>query len=606
MKRLFKFLFGIVIFVVILVGVPVGVSYYFLVDNVDESPLELYDDSVSFESELSHLFDSALDLNAKTSINLSFTEEQLNKLIFAMLRQNKPTFNPNSTNEEDKYIQTFDLGELVPDVAFLQGKKAYIKNVYAKIENDELRIFLTLDLFGVKSRAKLAVSFSEDEDAFKLEFKTLGIGKANLLSGLAKKALDKVFELTNFSSDNFNDQFAQAGLPFTLDIANFTIEVSKDKLQMLVEQLINPNDMAESSEKDILTEFVATLSSKQNDLINFGIFSDDTFGLQFDLTKFMVNPSTVTLDQAVTTFDQDTFIMNKVQNFIISNIVPSGNPKMAFSNNDFNAIIYDQSNAYQAFNIDIPLPNSTSTFTIRIIGILIDFNDNDVKFRVNVNLNGLTTSLVLTGNITQNNGATVRIKITDTITLGEDPGEVAGQYITANANLIMSLLGDNISNMGLMQYDATNKTFVLTAASFQQLMQLDGSNVSPLTVDKLKIVDNAIEVYCTINPADPFFAAMNQATTALQNALANTNLDISDFNATSPEEQAAVQAALDALDAVSDGLNGGTLDEAATNALIDAVNGMSPENQQTFLAALEANAASPDLISLYDSLFGLD
>lgn len=606
MKGLLKFLFGIIIFLVIVVGIPVGVSYYYLVDNVDDSPVELYADSITFETELTSLFDTALNLNGKSSLDLTFTEDQLNKLIFAMIRQNKPTFNPNAPDEEDKYMQVYDIGEILPSISFLQGKKAYIKNIYAKIENDQLYAFVPMDLLGVKTRAKLAVSFTEDADSFKMQFKTLGLGKANLLSGLASKALNKLFETVNFSEDTFNDKFAEAGLPFSLEIANFTIVISKDKLQMLVQQLINPSEMEESSEKDILTEFVATLSSKENDLINFGIIDETKFGLQFDLTKFMVNSSTLALDPAVTTFDQDNFIMNKVQNFIISNIVPSGDPKMAFSNNDFNSIIYDQSNGYQAFNIDIPIPNSTSTFVIEITGILIDFNNSDAKFRININLNGLPTSIVLSGDITQNNGPIVKIKIVDAITIGQDTGELANQYIAANASLIMSLLGENISDMGLMQYDSVTKSFVLAASSFQQLMQLDGNNVSPLTVDKLKIIDNAIEVYCTINPADPFYAALNQATTAIQTALANTDLDVNDFVTATPEELAVVSAALDALSDVAEGINGGTLDETTTNALIEAINEMSPDNQATFLESLEASASSPELLSLYDSLFGLD
>jgi hypothetical protein len=39
MKGLLKFLFGIIIFLVVTIGIPLGISYYYFVDNVDESPL---------------------------------------------------------------------------------------------------------------------------------------------------------------------------------------------------------------------------------------------------------------------------------------------------------------------------------------------------------------------------------------------------------------------------------------------------------------------------------------------------------------------------------------------------------------------------------------
>lgn len=607
MKGLLKFLFGIIIFVVITVGIPLGISYYYLVDNVDESPLELYEDTVTFDSELTALFNESLNLTDKTSIDFTFTEDELNKLIFALIRNSgNPNFNPNSDDEANKYLYTFDLAELNTGVEFLNGKKIRVKNVYAKIENDQLYLYLTMSALGVNSRAKVSVSFEENADAYKMIFKTLGVGKANMLSGFGSEIMMKVLDQLEFSENTFNDVFEQENLPFEIDFADFSVSIDKTKLQMLVQQLINPEDMADSSEKEILQEFVATLSSKDNDLVNFGIIGGDEFGIQFELTKFMVTPSMMVLDPSVTTFDETTFIMNKVQSFIISNLVPAADSKMSFSNNDFNAILYDQSSGYSAFQLTIPIPNSTSTFAMNIEGILVDFNPNNVAFRINIDLNGLPTSILITGTIAQNDGATVRIVIDDTISLGQDGAEVLGDYIVAESSLIISMLGDNIQDMGIMQYDSLTNSFIMTAASYEQMMKVAGTNEAPLTVNKLKIVDNAIEVYCSASPADPFFNALTQATNAIETAITNTNLDAGDFVATTPEEQAAVTELLDAFDTVTDGLTGGTLTEEDTSALIDSINELSPENQQILLDNLEDNAASADLIALYDSLFGLN
>ncbi|MDD4213130.1 MAG: hypothetical protein PHY42_07045 [Bacilli bacterium] len=607
MKGLLKFLFGIIVFVVITVGIPLGISYYYLVDNVDESPLELYEDTVTFDSELTALFNESLNLTDKTSIDFTFTEDELNKLIFALIRNSgNPNFNPNSEDEANKYLYTFDLADLNTGVEFLNGKKIYVKNIYAKIENDQLYLFLTFSALGVNSRAKVSVSFEENIDAYKMIFKTLGVGKANMLSGFGSEIMMKVLDQLEFSENTFNDVFEQENLPFEIDFADFSVSIDKTKLQMLVQQLINPEDMADSSEKEILQEFVATLSSKDNDLVNFGIIGGDEFGIQFELTKFMVDPSMMVLDPSVTTFDETTFIMNKVQGFIISNLVSTADSKMSFSNSDFNAIVYDQSSAYSAFQLSIPIPNSTSTFAMNIEGILVDFNTNDVAFRINADLNGLPTSILITGTITENDGPTIRIVIDDTISLGQDGAEVLGDYIIAESSLIISMLGNNIQDMGIMQYDSLTTSFVMTAASYEQMMKVEGTNEAPLTVNKLKIVEDAIEVYCTASPTDPFFNALTQATDAIETAITNTDLAAGDFVATTPEEQQAVTDLLNALDTVTDGLTGGTLTEEDTSALIGSINELSPENQQILLDNLEDNAASADLIALYDSLFGLN
>lgn len=606
MKGLFKFLFGIIIFLVVTIGIPLGISYYYFVDNVDESPLELYDESVTFEGLMTTLFDENLDLTDKDSIDLTFTEDELNQLIFAMLRKSAfPNFNPNSTVEAEKYLYTFDFAELNTGVEFLNGKKVHIKNVYASIENDQLYIYVTMSLLGVNSRAKVSVQFEENTDAYRMVFKTLGLGKANLLSGFGSEIMMKVMDQMDFSEDTFNQAFAEKGLPFEIDFADFSVSVDKTKLQLLVEQLINPADMEDSPEKDMLSEFVATLSSKENDLVNFGIIDTTYFGLQFELTKFMVDESMMTLDPNVTTFNQETFIMNKVQSFIISNLVPTADSKMQFSNNDFNSIVYDQSSGYQAFTVSIPIPNSSSTFVMNIVGILVNFNATNVEFRINIDLNGLPTSILITGNLLQNDGATVQIQIADAISLGQDISEVQGEYIQAQSSLIISLLGDNIQDLGMMQYDANSTSFIMTAASFEQLMKVEGTNVTPLTVDKLKVVDDSLEVYCHANPLDPFYLALTQATDALETALTNTNLTSTDFNITDPSQQAIVETLITSLGDVADGITGGTLTEAETNTFIETINQLSPENQQVLLTNLENNASSAELIALYDSLFGL-
>ncbi|MDD3192107.1 MAG: hypothetical protein PHP41_05100 [Bacilli bacterium] len=598
MKGLFKFLFGVLIFLVITVGIPVGVSYYYLVDNTDESPTDLYTSSVTFESELTDLMERGFDLDGKEYIDLTFTEDQINQLIFALIKRNNPDFDPNSTDVNVKYIK-----REVIDLPVLGETELLIKNIYATIVDDELGIFVTMEAGGIKTRAKLITSYSEDDDFYYIRIENLGLGKANMLSGLSNTILNFALEQMNYNEADIDAYFAEQGLPFSIDLDTFSIKVDKEALSQLLNQLINPDDMDPSSEKDSLSELLSVLTAKENDMVDFGVF-DEKFGLRFDLNKFQVDSSITTLDPAVTQFDENTFIQNKIQNYIISNLVPTADSKMTFTNLEFNQIVYDQSSGYQAFLMSIPVPNSTSTIDFQVLGILLDFNPTNVVIRVNINLNGLVTSIKLTGQITQNDHATVIVIIDEVITLGEDIAETTADYLSANASLILDLIGDNLGSMGMIQYNSATRSLVFDSASFTQLMAVDGTNVSPLTVHKLKIVDNALEAYAYIDPLSPIYLQLTTVTNTINTVLANNDFTVDDFDTTDTEQAQVVNELLTTLDDVATNIGGGTLEEEDTDALIETFNQLSPENQAAFLAEIETEASDPDLLALYDSLFG--
>ncbi|MDY0063784.1 MAG: hypothetical protein RBS25_01695 [Bacilli bacterium] len=598
MKGLFKFLFGVLIFLVITVGIPVGVSYYYLVDNTDESPTDLYTSSVTFESELTDLMERGFDLDGKEYIDLTFTEDQINQLIFALIKRNNPDFDPNSTDVNVKYIK-----REVIDLPVLGETELLIKNIYATIVDDELGIFVTMEAGGIKTRAKLITSYSEDDDFYYIRIENLGLGKANMLSGLSNTILNFALEQMNYNEADIDAYFAEQGLPFSIDLDTFSIKVDKEALSQLLNQLINPDDMDPSSEKDSLSELLSVLTAKENDMVDFGVF-DEKFGLRFDLNKFQVDSSITTLDPAVTQFDENTFIQNKIQNYIISNLVPTADSKMTFTNLEFNQIVYDQSSGYQAFLMSIPVPNSTSTIDFQVLGILLDFNPTNVVIRVNINLNGLVTSIKLTGQITQNDHATVIVIIDEVITLGEDIAETTADYLSANASLILDLIGDNLGSMGMIQYNSATRSLVFDSASFTQLMAVDGTNVSPLTVHKLKIVDNALEAYAYIDPLSPIYLQLTTVTNTINTVLANNDFTVDDFDTTDTEQAQVVNELLTTLDDVATNIGGGTLEEEDTDALIETFNQLSPENQAAFLAEIETEANDPDLLALYDSLFG--
>lgn len=601
MKFLFKLIFGLLIFVLLVVGVPLIIVVVTLSDSTNDTPKELYNENITMESELTTLFDAGFDLGDKDYLELMFTEDNLNKIIFSAIRKDlNPDYLPSATSTDDdvNHVKTVEM-----DLPVVGVKKVIIYSIYAELKDDKLALYMPMNIMGIKTRAKLIATFKEDADNFIIDFDTLGLGKANLLGGLASKIAFTILKQIDFTEDGINDMFEKNGLPLEFVLEDFAFKISKDKINELLEKLINPDEMAESNEKEMLGELLATLTSKSNDLVDFGIF-DEKFGIRFDLKKFQVEEGLVTLSDDIKNFDENQFMVNKVQSFIFSNLATTTNKKITFTNKEFNQIVYDQSEGYKEFKIEIPLPETNSTIKFEVIGILIDFNPNDVVIRINIDLNGLKTSFKITGNVTKNNDSEVIIQINDTITVGEDINEEASKYLTANSSLILNMLGDNISDMGVMTYDKTLKSFILSTESFKKLMTVDGNNTTPLDVNKLKIVEDGIEVYTTIEATSDIAQQIETVTNIISNVLETNSFTADDFDIDDPEEAEKVNELLTTLDDIADGLTNGNLSEEDTNKLIENINSISDENRQALLDGIEQNANSADLLALYDSLFG--
>jgi hypothetical protein len=601
MKFLLKLILGLLIFVILAVGIPLTILYFTISDSTDNAPTELYTEDITLDAELTKLMNEGFDLENKDLIDFTFTEDEMNKIIFSVIRDSiNKEFSPNSTNKTDAnqnimttYIQVPVLGK----------KKVIVKNIYSEIENDELGLYVTMNLLGIKTRGKMIAKFSEDANNFKIKFETLGVGKSNLLSGIANKALLYILKKTEITENTINKMFEDKKLPFLFEMDDFSININKDEMNLLLKKVINPDGMEESSQKEMLTELLNTLTSKENDLTDFGVFGS-SFGIRFDLKKFKVDESLVTLNTSVTEFNKNLFIKNKVQGFVLSNLSSPSSSKIVFTNTEFNQIVYNQSNAYESFKINIPIPKTTSNINLDVTGIIMDFNADDVIIRININLNGLKTSIKINGDIVLNNGPEVRIKLADTISLGEDIDEAQADYIKANTDLILSLLGDNINDIGVMQYVKTLKSFVISAASFEQLMKVEGTNQTPLTVNKIKMIDNGIEVYAAADPGADLFNTINEVTTIINDVLATNDLTAADFDITDPNEAEVVNNLINNLDTIAEGISNNTLTEENTNQLIDVIGSLSEENRQTFLNNIEESSNSSELLDLYNSLFG--
>ena len=163
MKGLFKFLFGLFIFLIITVVVPIGILYYQVSDSRDLAPVELYADDITVQSQISKMMARALE-SEEDEIYLAFSEEELNLLLFAVIRESVNPDYYKTTSEADTVIQSMDIPTEVPLVG---GKKAVLKHAYAKINGNEVSVYMTARALGIKTSLNFGLSITESEGVFK-------------------------------------------------------------------------------------------------------------------------------------------------------------------------------------------------------------------------------------------------------------------------------------------------------------------------------------------------------------------------------------------------------------------------------------------------------
>lgn len=598
MKTIFKILLGLIIFLIILVVVPIAFLYFSLVDKKDEAPVTLYNSNISLTQELTNAYSEAFLLDGKESIDLLFDEDDLNKVIFALVRENiNPDFMPteNCNDDKCKYIMFEEF-----NLPVVGKKEAKVKNIYAQINDHQLGLYMTMEVMGLQTKAKLTTKFSENDEEFKITFTTLGVGSANLVSGFAGDVLNFILEKSNITEKVVNQAFVDADLPFVLNLEDNSLNISKDEIAKMLEKVIDPDEIADDKNRQVMVEFISMITNKENDIVDFGVF-DDQFGIRFDLQKFLVSDEYVKLDDNIKTFNENLFIKNKVQTFIFSQLSEGMDSKISFTNLEINQIIYNQSEGYQDFLISLPLPNSSVSIDIKIIGITFAFTETALTLKVNVDINGMKTSLKLIGDIINNDSKSVLIKFHEDMSLGEEPGKE--EFIKAKSALILSVIGDSLNETGIMSYSKADNALVLTEESFEKFMKVDEST-TPLQVQKIKIVNGGIDIYAYANTTDFFFADLDEAISKVGELLEGSIYNEDLFDVSDDEEQGKVLLLLDNLDSVAEDLQNNSLSENGINELVESINSLSQDNQQVFFDTLEDNYSGSELEGLYDALFG--
>ena len=346
MKKLLKFLL-IFILVIILIagGIVIGV-YVSLGNDTDDTPIGLYKADADKSEVISTVLSEGFDLHTKNYIDITLNEEELNVLIFCIIREKlNENYLPVASDTADytdskNYIWASTLDSSVPLVG---GKGIIIKSLYAKISDGQLKLYMPALIGKKASCIELYVSFEESDDAFFLKIDTLKVGKINYAGKGSKKVLSLATKM-GLKETDLEAKLSTDELKVDVDLQNLKIGVTKDSLSAFLTKVITDNIESRETTRATLVSLADMITSKENDILDLGVFVN-RFGVRCDLAKADVDDSQLILNPEYSEFNEPLYITTVTQNLAISNIA-STDPKINISETDFNAMIFAKSNGY--------------------------------------------------------------------------------------------------------------------------------------------------------------------------------------------------------------------------------------------------------------------
>ena len=604
MKKILKFLLVFILVIILITGgIVIGV-YVSLGNDTDDTPIGLYKADADKSEVISTVLSEGFDLHTKNYIDITLNEEELNVLIFCIIREKlNENYLPVARDTADytdskNYIWASTLESSVPLVG---GKGIIVKSLYAKISDGQLKLYMPALIGKKASCIELYVSFEETEDAFFLKIDTLKVGKINYAGKGSKKVLSLATKM-GLKETDLEAKLSTDELKVDVDLQNLKIGVTKDSLSAFLTKVITDNIESEETTKATLVSLANMITSKENDILDLGVFGN-RFGVRCDLAKADVDDSQLVLNPEYSEeFNYDLYITSITQNLAISSIASNDN-KITISETDFNALIFAKSGGYASYMAEFEIPNTDASIKLMITGVDVDLAAERVIINVILDLNGLKTLITLGGNVSGNNTNQISIKLDDTIKIGEGLSGETKSYIVASSDFIKVILAEKISESEMMEYDNETNSLLISADNFNEMLKVEGGGNLPLHVDRLCLTEDSLDVYVTIT--NPIVAASLEVVShAVSNYLENSNLDEDDFDTTDPKQAEAVNNVLNQINNSSDAISAGNLTEEDTTNLIDAIQSLSDENKQVLFESIEDSMLTPDLVNLYDSLFG--
>ena len=594
--KLLKFLFILIFIILIIVGIPVGLVFYSLSDTTDAAPIELYEPTITTEEIITPLIkDTFANMGDNYALELGLTEDDLNKLIYAIIKKSINTeYNPKyGTTDKELYINS-DI--VIPDnITLIGGKKVLIKHAYAEYIDGKIYLNLTADgLNLIQSRFILGFSLTTNADEFILKIEELRLGKISLLTGFGKKIFDSAVNNGIITDTQVNKFLEEKKLPLKFDLSTFSFKSNKKEFGEFISKQLSSEETDE-----IITNFLDILTNSENDMLHLSTVND-LFSFKINLDKLKVDDSLTTVSDYVKhDIDFHYFAQAKAQN-IIFNLMTSNDKRILFTEIEFSQLIYTETQHYEILKFEEKILGDTN-LSFKIEGIIIDIEEDNFIINLILNINGLKTVAILKCPITYSDisHTEIHINVPDIVVLGNN--------LEVNSSFIISLLENTMKDNNVMPFINQNGEhyFKLTAQVFDSFVN-NADASTPLHVTKIEFINDSLSVYVECDNqqiSDLIDDVTNQLTDILKDEFISTI----EFN-TSNDQLEAVESITESINNITEKITDPNLELTTedTDKLINDFNTLSTENQNLFLLGLQEqfnNEGTNDFFDLYNSLF---
>ena len=149
MGKLFKFIFKLILIVLLLALIPVVATVVLIKDNTNEVDISQYEEGITIDDMISDtLSESLAKMKDTYDIKFTLTEKDANNLIYAFIKKSLNTnYNPISGTTPDE-LNAYPGLVLPSDLPVVGGKSVALNSIYVKYNGEKITFNACADALG--------------------------------------------------------------------------------------------------------------------------------------------------------------------------------------------------------------------------------------------------------------------------------------------------------------------------------------------------------------------------------------------------------------------------------------------------------------------------
>jgi len=392
MKKVLKIIFGIIGGTILLALLTVGIIFLMITSGRANPPEELYVEENAVFSFEDIYQKSLMNVKEDKQVKLTFTEEELNKIIYSAIVQG---INENYyKTEEDKVI--------------VDQNEFKIRSVYGEIKKGHIYLYAHVDSY-IDAIINVKLELKQTETEFKLVVKSLRLGKLSFISGLGRLIINKVV-LPKFDLEKeLNDALDDTDFPLEFSMEDLSFSINKEELKAKVSDLM-ATSIGEPSYSTLLAELVSAFIDREG-VLNLGVSEANEAGLVIDISDFAYDGEITApkfdfedFASKLVTLDEHNILTNDNFGLIDSYLLAgyenlSEENKATIATYDFSSIGIINPSLHEGYShIVTASENLQDTVKADLYSEIADLSDGKIKINLNENtVNNVLASTPIIG-----------------------------------------------------------------------------------------------------------------------------------------------------------------------------------------------------------------